>query len=353
MPFAFARRACTVSRRPGIRGVLLLAVALALALGSFAPVWASSESMASATTTPVAASAAATAAPVPSAAATETSAPAADARSELSYLDAVVLGVVEGVTEFLPVSSTGHLLVAGRLLGLDGTDAFDSYAIAIQAGAIIAVLALYWPRARSVLRGVFAHDQDGRRLAVNLVVAFVPAAVIGLVLEGPIKDRLFSPWAIAAAWVVGGVVILLFEQRRRAAQFHGRRLEELTVRMALIVGCAQVFGLWPGASRSLVTILAGMLLGLQVGAAVELSFLLGLLTVGAATSYETLKNGSTMLDAYGLGRPLVGLVAALVSAVVAVRWMVSWLQSRGLAIFGWYRIGVAALLVVLLVTGAV
>lgn len=351
MTFALAHRARSASRRCGLRSVLLLVVAVALALGSFVPAWAASATPPSAT--PPSSLATATVTTVATTSTTDSPASAADARSELSYLDAVVLGVVEGVTEFLPVSSTGHLLVTGRLLGLDGTDAFDSYAIAIQAGAIIAVLILYRPRAMSVLRGVFAQDQDGRRLAVNLVVAFVPAAVIGLVLEGPIKDRLFSPWAIAAAWAVGGVVILLFEQRRRAAQFHGRRLEELTVRMALIVGCAQVFALWPGASRSLVTILAGLLLGLQVGAAVELSFLLGLLTVGAATSYETLKNGSTMLDAYGLGRPLVGLVAALVSAVVAVRWMVSWLQSRGLAIFGWYRIGVAALLVVLLVTGTV
>ncbi len=291
----------------------------------------------------------------PNAAVTAATVPAAsgDGSSELSYVDAVILGVVEGVTEFLPVSSTGHLLVAGRLRSLDGTDAFDSYAIAIQAGAIIAILLLYWPRALSVLRGVFGHDPPGRRLAVNLVVAFVPAALIGLALEGPIKARLFSPGAIAAAWALGGVAIVLFERRRRSAPLHGRRLEDLTVSLALIVGCAQVFSLWPGVSRSLVTILAGLLVGLEVGAAVELSFLLGLLTVGVATAYETLTNGTVLLDAYGLGRPLVGLLAALVSAVVAVRWMVNWLQSRGLAVFAWYRLAAAALLVVLLATGTV
>ena len=250
------------------------------------------------------------------------------------------------------VSSPGHLLVAGRLLGVDGTDAFDSYAIAIQAGAILAVAVLYHRRIRSVLLGLVGRDDDGRRLAVNLAVAFVPAAVIGVVLEGPIKDRLFQPWAIAVAWAVGGVVVLLTEHRRRAAAFHGKGLDELTVRTAFVVGCCQAFALWPGTSRSLVTILAGLALGLQVSAAVELSFLLGLLTLGAATGYETLKNGTVMLDAYGAARPLVGLLAATVSAVVAVRWMISWLQSRGLAVFGWYRLGAAVVLVALLAVGA-
>lgn len=270
---------------------------------------------------------------------------------------ALVLGVVEGITEFLPVSSTGHLLVTGRLMDLDRTDAakdaFDSYAIAIQAGAILAVLAIYWRRVTSVLNGIIGRDDDGRRLFVNLVVAFVPAAVIGVVLEGPIKDRLFDPWAIAAAWVVGGAVILFTEQRRRARQFHGKTLDELTVRMALIVGVAQAVAMWPGTSRSLVTILAGLFLGLSVAAAVELSFLLGLVTLGAATAYEALNNGSVMIDAYGIGAPLIGLVAALVSAFIAVKWMVSWLQSRGLAVFGWYRIAAGIVLVALLASGTV
>ena len=282
-----------------------------------------------------------------------TTAPAPEAGSggELGYADAVVLGVVEGLTEYLPVSSTGHLLVAGRLLGVDGTDAFDSYAIAIQAGAILAVAGLYHRRIRSVFLGLVGRDDDGRRLAVNLVVAFVPAAVIGVVLEGPIKDRLFAPWAIGAAWAAGGVVILLTETFRRGARFDGRSLEELTVRAAFAVGCCQTFALWPGTSRSLVTILAGLALGLSVTAAVELSFLLGLLTLGAATAYETLGNGSVMIETYGVARPLVGLLAATVSAFVAVRWMIAWLQARGLAVFGWYRLGAAAVLFALLAAG--
>ena len=329
---------------------------------------------------------------VPAAPAAGSTAAGTTGSHELGVLDALVLGVVEGITEFLPVSSTGHLLVTGRLLDLDGSaegdpvaaaeakDAFDSYAIAIQAGAILAVLALYWRRVLSVLNGVIGRDAEGRRLALNLIVAFVPAAVIGLALEGPIKDRLFQPWAIAVAWAVGGVVILVLEQRRRVvepavlavaasgganppagaplrsglgARWAGgsHSLDQLSVRMALVVGCAQVFAMWPGTSRSLVTILAGMAVGLGLSAAVELSFLLGLLTLGAATSYEALNNGSVMIDAYGVGRPLLGLLAALVSALLAVKWMVAWLQRRGLAVFGWYRLGAAAALVILLAGG--
>ncbi len=311
----------------------------------------------------------------------------------MSVVEAAVLGVVEGVTEFLPISSTGHLLVTGRLFGLDGheladpvareaaKDTFDSYAIAIQAGAILAVLALYWRRVASILAGLAGRDPDGRRLAVNLVVAFVPAAVIGLLAEGSIKARLFQPWAIAVAWAVGGVLILVVERRRSGlgagragaagagAAGAGRAggagaggtvgagggldLEQLGWRMALTVGVAQSFAMWPGTSRSLVTILAGMAVGLRVGAAVELSFLLGLLTLGAATAYEGLSNGSAMVDAYGVGRPLLGLLTALISAFLAVRWMVGWLQSRGLEVFGWYRLGAAAVLVGLLAVGSV
>jgi undecaprenyl-diphosphatase len=215
------------------------------------------------------------------------------------------------------------------------------------------VLAIYWGRVRSVVLGVLGRDVQGRALAVNLLVAFVPAAVIGVALEGPIKDRLFQPWAIAVSWAVGGVVILLTERRRAVAGQQGLGLDQLTVRMALLVGCAQVFAMWPGTSRSLVTILAGLFLGLSVVAAVELSFLLGLLTLGAATAYEAIGNGQELVDAYGVGRPLLGLLAALVSAFVAVKWMVTWLQSRGLAVFGWYRLGAAAVLVVLLAAGTI
>ncbi|MFN0030468.1 MAG: undecaprenyl-diphosphate phosphatase [Acidimicrobiales bacterium] len=293
----------------------------------------------------------------------------------MSSVDALVLGVVEGVTEFLPISSTGHLLVTGRLLGLDGNDvadpvaaeaakdAFDSYAIAIQAGAILAVLALYWRRVLSILQGLVGRDPDGRTLALNLLVAFVPAALIGLVAEGSIKARLFQPWAIALAWAVGGLAILIVERRRATVGSDrpgsdrvgagGLSLEHLRWRPALIIGVAQAFAMWPGTSRSLVTILAGMAVGLSVAAAVELSFLLGLLTLGAATAYEGLSNGSVMVDAYGVGRPLLGLLAALVSAFLAVRWMVGWLQSRGLEVFGWYRLGAAGVLVALLAVGSV
>jgi len=204
------------------------------------------------------------------------------------------------------------------------------------------------------------RDATGRTLLFNLVAAFVPAAVIGLLLEKPIKKYLFGGdewglWPVVAAWLVGGLAILAvsFARRRRGASPNtGLDLDHLTIRMALIVGFAQCLAMWPGVSRSLITIVGGVLVGLSLPAAVELSFLLGVITLCAATGYETLKNGSVMVEAYGAARPLVGLVAATISAVVAVRWMIAWLQSRGLAVFGWYRLGAATVLVVLLAAGA-
>ena len=278
------------------------------------------------------------------------------ARQEMTPAKAAVLGLVEGVTEYLPVSSTGHLLVAQRAMDIgteDGTkDAADSYAIAIQAGAILAVLLLYHARIRTLLAGLVGRDEQGRRVLTGLVLAFVPAAVVGLALESTIKDVLLGAWPVVVAWVVGGVAILTLGVRLER-RTDGTALEAMVPRQALIIGLAQCLALWPGTSRSLVTILAALAVGLSVAAAVEFSFLLGLATLGAATAYETLRNGGAMVDAYGVVDPLIGLVVAFVSAAVAIRWMVGYLQRHSLAIFGWYQLGVGAVVAVLLITGAI
>lgn len=292
---------------------------------------------------------------------------------------AVVLGVVEGVTEYLPISSTGHLLVTEMLLDVGTTeateDAADSYVIAIQAGAILAVLVLYHERIRSMLLGLVGRDEVGRRLVTAVVVSFIPAAVIGLLFDDAIKERLFNVWAIAAAWAVGGVVVLyvsraFLDSKADAAEaadptpddeFDPAETDEtdrgglasITIRQAAIIGAAQCLAMWPGTSRSLVTIVAAVLVGLSLPAAVEFSFLLGLATLGAATVYETAKNGGEIVDTFGVVNPLIGFAAAFVSAVVAIRWMVGYLQRHSFAIFGWYRIAVAALVVVLAVTGVI
>ncbi len=275
----------------------------------------------------------------------------------LSATHAVILGVVEGVTEFLPVSSTGHLVVAERLLDL-GTggsanrDALDAYTVIIQFGAILAILVISRRQVVAVVDGVLGRDPAGRRLAINLIAAFVPAAILGAGLGSTIDEHLLSPGPVAGALIVGGVAILVLTgwYRRRATQ--AGTLDELTVRSALIIGVAQALALWPGTSRSLVTILGGLVVGLSLASAVEFSFLLGLLTLTAATGLKLVTDGGAILDHYGVATPLLGIAAAAVSAFVAVRSFVSYLSRRDLTVFGWYRIAAGVAVVVLIATTA-
>jgi undecaprenyl-diphosphatase len=279
-----------------------------------------------------------------------------EADSELSPSKAVVLGVVEGITEYLPVSSTGHLLVVQRLLGIGQTpeteDAADSYAIAIQAGAILAVLLLYFGRVRTMFDGLIGRNPAGRRILFAVAVSCAPAVVIALAFERPIKEHLLGVGPVMAAWLAGGIVILLVA-RRWSAHTGGSVIEEVTIGQAAIIGFAQVLAMWPGTSRSLITILAALAVGMSLAAAVEYSFLLGLVTLGGATAYETIQNGDLMIEAYGWVDPLIGLVVSFFSAALAVKWLVGYLQKHSLAIFGWYRIGIAALTGLLLATGAI
>ena len=223
----------------------------------------------------------------------------------LSTLDAVILGIVEGITEYLPVSSTGHLVVVQRWLGLGdaaGRDAADTFAIAIQIGAILAVVLLYRARIVSMLNGIAGRDPEGRRVLGLLVTSFLPAAALGAAFGDAIKDELFSPGPVVIAWVVGGVFLLVWKPRR-----DGTTLGQLSTRGAIVIGFAQALALWPGVSRSLVTIAAAVLVGLSLSAALEYSFLLGLATLSAATVFDLAKNGGELFDAYGIGRPLLGV----------------------------------------------
>ena len=276
--------------------------------------------------------------------------PATEAAGErgggLGLADAIVLGVVEGLTEYLPVSSTGHLHVTQKLLGIgdhpDEKRAADAYAICIQAGAILAVLGLYRQRFRQILRGLRAKEARGRRLLGNLATAFVPAAVVGLLLGSRIKAHLFGVWPIVAGWFVGGVVVLAWAKRGTRTQEGDRtEIDQLHARQALLIGVAQCLALWPGVSRSLATILGGLAVGMSLPAAVEFSFLLGAVTLGAATAYEGLGEGAAIIRSYGWLHSLAGLIAAFVSAAIAVRWMIGYLKRRGLGPFGWYRVALA------------
>lgn len=280
----------------------------------------------------------------------------ADGTIELTILQAIILGLVEGLTEYLPVSSTGHLLVTNELLGLNDTEAsreaINTYAICIQVGAIIAVLFLYQERIRQMLDGLLGRDEEGRKILIAVLIAFGFTAVIGLTLEGPIKDNLFGVSPTAAAWIVGGLVILVLS---RTGWFDKttNELGALTWQNAVLIGLIQAVAMWPGVSRSMITIIAGVLVGLSLRAAVELSFLLGLITLSAATAYEGLQGGEQLIDTFGVTTPLIGLIVAFVAAIASVKWMVSWLNDKGFEVFGWYRIAVGILAFVLLGTGTI
>lgn len=268
----------------------------------------------------------------------------------LSIPEAIVLGVVEGITEFLPISSTGHLLVVQQLFGFDTAEAeraADTYAIAIQFGAIIAVAFLYRVRIAQMCHGLFGASDEGRLLLNRLLAAFVPAALLGAVFGDAIKEELFGPIPVIIAWTVGGVFLLVWRPRPR-----GGTLTQLSLQSAVVIGFAQAFALWPGVSRALVTLVAALLVGLSMSAALEFSFLLGLATLSAASVYDLVRNGDQLFDQFGLLAPALGLIAAFVTAIIAVRWVVSYLASHDLRIFGWYRLGIAGIGVVLLVTGA-
>lgn len=293
----------------------------------------------------------------------------------MTAFKAAVLGVVEGVTEYLPISSTGHLVIASDLLGLGTSDeqikAANTYAIAIQFGAILAVAGLFWKRFRDMVLGLFGRSEQGRHLLVVLVVAFLPAAVLGFLFDDLIEDKLFSAWPIIAAWFVGGVAILALERSGRinrngdigdgdtdagaASNVATTRdpLMAITVRQAVIIGFIQCLAMWPGTSRSLAAILGALLVGVGMAAAVEFSFLLGFVTLTAASLYSLVKDGDNLIEQFGVLDPLIGLLFAFLAAVAAIKWMIGYLKSHDLSIFGWYRMGIAAVVAVLVLADVV
>lgn len=290
----------------------------------------------------------------------------------MNVSEAIVLGLVEGITEYLPVSSTGHLIIAASLLGLGQTpadkSAVDAFTIVIQGGAILAVLGLYRGRVWQMVRGVLGRDKAGRRLVVNLVVAFLPAAVLGPLLDDAIEAALFRPVPVLVALAVGGVWMIWLDRwhaRRTGGSTsadEGLTIDDLSVRRALLIGLLQCVAMIPGTSRSMMTIAGGVMVGMQRKAAAEFSFLLGLPTLGAACVFKLAKNlhessapdgPPNLFEQLGWMPVLVGVSVATVSAAFAVRWLVGFLTRHGLAPFGWYRLVVAAVLGGLVAAGVV
>jgi undecaprenyl-diphosphatase len=298
--------------------------------------------------------------------------------AELSAGDAIALGLVEGVTEFLPISSTGHLIIVNQMLGLESEEqlkdktgrplwhkppsakypegvpltlklAAHTYTVIIQVGAIGAVVVLYWQQLFLMLGGLLGRSSAGLRLLRNVLLAFFPVAVVGL-LFGDLVDRyLFSTLGVAAAAAVGAFVILWAERWREANAGVGRTKADpadLTPRKALGVGFAQCLALCPGASRSMLTIVGGYLVGLGPGKAAEFSFLVGLPTLGGAAAYKGLQSGPAMIEVFGWGNVLLGMAVAAVSALISVKFLVHLITRYGLAFFAYYRLVLAIVLVV-------
>lgn len=318
--------------------------------------------------------AASAAAPAPKVAPPASDAPVA----ELSLLDAIILGVVEGVTEYLPISSTGHLIVASHFLDLESEQplldatgeplwhrkpsvkrpagepltvklATDTYLVVIQVGAIAAVALLYWSRFVAMLNGLLGRDPAGLRLLIAVLVAFIPAAGLGFVLHDWIDAHLFSIGAVIVAQVVGALLMLFAERWRRrqlkaGAASPGAAAGEITLRQAATIGALQCGALWPGTSRSMMTIVGGYFVGLDPRRAAEFSFLLGFVTLSAASTYKGWKSGAAMIQVFGWSNVIVGGLVAAVTAALCVRFLVHWLTRYGLAVFAWYRLGLAAVL---------
>jgi undecaprenyl-diphosphatase len=264
-------------------------------------------------------------------------------------LKALILGVVEGLTEFLPISSTGHLIIASQLLGFHDEKG-KVFEIAIQTGAMLAIVWEYRERFARALAGI-GRDPVATRFVVNLVVAFMPAAVLGLAFGKYIKAHLFNAIAVALAFIAGGVIILWVE-RSKPRRVAVERVDDMTWTDALKVGIAQAFALIPGTSRSGATIIGGMLFGLSRKAATEFSFFLAVPTLVAAGLYDLLKHRD-LLSAADLPVFGVGLVAAFVSAFVCVRWLIRYIATHDFTIFAWYRIVFGAIVLLTAYAGLV
>lgn len=287
-------------------------------------------------------------------------------KHEISYVDAVALGLIEGITEFLPVSSTGHLILANSFLNLESNEPVfnekgkpiygrngdpytmkmlaDAYAIVIQFGAILAVALIYRAELVRIFFGIMGKDASGLKLLVNLIAAFLPAAGIGFLFHEIIEEYLFGVYPVIIALAAGAFLMIfvqkIYDKRVKNSENFGT-IDEMTVKQSLLVGILQCVAMWPGTSRSMMTILGGYMAGLRAADAAKFSFLLGLVTLSAASFYKTMKDGHAMLELLDCGPLLVGLLIAFASAAISVKWLLTFLTKHGLVPFAWYRIIIA------------
>lgn len=295
-------------------------------------------------------------------------------KSDLSNTDAVILGLVEGVTEFLPVSSTGHLILTNEFLGLDSEEpilrgsakvesgsqgakpytlkaAADAYVIVIQIAAIAAVAFLYWRDFWEMLMGVLGKSRAGLMLLRNVIAAFIPAAIFGFLFHDAIESHLFGSVPVIAALAVGAIVMIFFQRKYEksfASEKPAMELHELSLKQSLVVGFMQCVALFPGTSRSMMTILGSYFVGLRPVQAAKFSFILGFVTLSAASIYKLLKDGKMMLEVLSPGPVVLGLIVAFISSLIAAKWLVGFLNRRGLIPFAIYRLLLAGALLLML-----
>ncbi|MFZ6775966.1 undecaprenyl-diphosphate phosphatase [Undibacterium sp. Ji83W] len=268
----------------------------------------------------------------------------------------IIMGIVEGLTEFLPISSTGHLILTGSLLNFTG-EKVKVFEIVIQAGAIFAVCWEYRAKIASVVSGL-GSDPKARKFALNLIVAFLPAAVLGLLFSKKIKAVLFAPVPVALAFIIGGIIILFVERKHAGADNHDnshariQTVDDMSLLDALKIGLAQSLALIPGTSRSGATIIGGMLFGLSRKAATEFSFFLAIPTLLGATVYSLYKAREDLSMA-DLPMFSLGTVAAFISAFFCVRWLLRYISSHNFNVFAWYRIAFGIMILITAYTGAI
>jgi undecaprenyl-diphosphatase len=261
--------------------------------------------------------------------------------------EAFLMGLVEGLTEFLPISSTGHLILLGELIGFQGPPG-KVFEISIQLGAILAVIVVFWRRLLEVALGMWKPGTRERYFAVNIALAFLPAMVIGATLHGTITGLLFNPWVVCFALILGGVAIIVIE--RRITQPTIRSIPEMGPLTAVLIGFGQALAMIPGTSRSGATIITALLCGVDRKTAAEFSFILAIPTMLAAAAYSLLK-ARNELSLDGIAQIGVGFVTAFVVALVTVRWVLSVITRIGFTPFGWYRIALGLVMLVVLSLG--
>jgi len=262
-------------------------------------------------------------------------------------IKAVIMGLVEGFTEFLPISSTGHLILTEHLLGFQGMqEQMNVFEIVIQAGAILAVCWEFRARIAAVLGGLFSQRKQ-QRFALNVAIAFLPLAVLGMLFGNLLKEYLFKPVPVALAFIIGGIIILLVERRAAANPVAVRvhSVDDMTPLDALKMGIAQAFALIPGTSRSGATIIGGMMFGLSRQVATEFSFFLAIPTLLGATAYSLFK-ARALLSVNDLPMFGIGTVAAFISAFLCVRWLLRYISSHTFTVFAWYRIAFGLLVLI-------